>query len=258
MEQVVVYAHALSKGLVQAAAPGREVIVTDSTHQMVEAVVYQKNVISVVVEIDGAMEEDGRLLRSFVRHFPTIVVTVVTDAENLPFTIPDEVVKVHIAQAEEEIIASLREAIVPRVQPNRRQFNRFDWPLQAVLGGDPNAEPRHRVRALSAGGAFLERSGTNPEPGTVENITIRFGNFSLTTQCEVLDPRRASSSLPDGFGIRFVDLSPQAEAVIQRIVDDALVEVLLGEEEEPEIPTLDEQELSFSLEGEISLQYGFI
>ena len=254
MEQVVVYAHALSKRLVEAAAPGREVIIADTTRQMVEAVVYRRNVISVVVELDGALEEDGKLLRSFIRLFPTIVVTVVTDTGGLPFTLPDEAVLVHIAQAEEEIIASLREAIVPRVQPNRRQFNRFDWPLKAVLGGDPNAEPRHRIRALSAGGAFLERSGANPEPGTVESITIRFGNFSLTTQCEVLHPRRASSSLPDGFGICFVDLTPKAEAVVEKIVNDALVEVLLGEEEEPDIPTLDEEELTFSLEGEISLQ----
>lgn len=253
METVVLYARAISRETVQAAAPEREVVVAETTRQMVESVVHRKDVVSVVVEIDGAVDEDVRLLGSFIRLFPTIVVAVVADQTELPFPLPKGAVLVPIEQSEEQIRTSLREAILPRAHPDRRQFNRFDWPLQATLGGKPSDNPTHRVRALSAGGAFLERSGKNPEPGTVEDITIRFGNFALSTQCEVLNPRQASSSLPDGFGIRFVHLSPKAEEIIEKIVNDALVQVLLGEDEEPEIPSLDEDIFTFSLDGEISL-----
>ncbi len=253
METVVVYAHAISPNIVQAAAPAQDVVMADTTRNLVETVVHRKDVVSVVIEFDGAVEEETRLLRSFVRLFPTIVVAVVADTASVPFPLPQGAVLVPILQAEEEIVTSLREAILPRAQRNRRQFNRFDWPLQAVLGAEPADQPRHRVRALSAGGAFLERSGKNPEPGTTEEITIRFGNFSLSTECEVLNPRQASSSLPDGFGIRFVDLSPKAEALIERIVNDALVHVLLGEDESPDIPSLDEEVFTFSLGGEICI-----
>lgn len=253
METVILYAKAISPEVVKAAAPEREVVVAETTRRMVESVVYRKDIVSVVVELDGAIDEDVRLLGSFIRLFPTIVVAVVADAGALPFPLPKGAVLVPIEQSEERLTTSLREAILPRVQPDRRQFNRFDWPLQAILGPDPSGDPIHRVRAMSAGGAFLERSGKNPDPGTFETITIRFGNFSLSTQCEVLHPRQASSSLPDGFGIRFVDLSAKAEEILEKIVNDALVQLLLGEDEEPEIPSLDEDVFTFSLDGEISL-----
>ncbi len=253
METIVVYAHAISKALVQAAAPNREVVMADTTRGLVESIVYEKDVVSVVVELDGADREEAKFLRSFVRLFPTIVVTVVADPGDLPFKLPPQTVLVPIVQSEEEIVSGLSSAIIPRVHPNRRKFNRFDWPLQAVLGPDPLGDPRHRIRALSAGGAFLEHSGANPTPGSHETITIRFGNFALTVQCEILDARQASSVLPQGFGIRFLDLSAATERIIERIVNDALVEVLLGEEEEPEIPSLDEKALSFSVQGEITL-----
>ncbi len=253
METVILYARAISPEIVKAAAPHREVVVAETTTRMVEHVVHRKDVVSVVVELDAAVDEDVRLLGSFVRLFPTIVLAVVVDPAELPFPLPKGAVLVPIEQSEEQILTSLRAAIVPRAQPDRRQFNRFDWPLQATLGPDPSQDPTHRIRALSAGGAFLERSGRNPDPGTVEDITIRFANFALSTQCEVLSPRQASSTLPDGFGIRFVHLSPKAEAIIERIVNDALVQVLLGKDEEPEIPSLDEDVFTFSLGGEISL-----
>ncbi|MFP4430006.1 MAG: PilZ domain-containing protein [Spirochaetaceae bacterium] len=253
METVILYARAISPEIVKAAAPQREVVVAETTARLVEHVVHRKNVVSVVVELNGAIDEDGRLLRSFVRLFPTIVVAVVTDPAELPFPLPKGAVLVPIEQSEEQILNSLREAIVPRAQPDRRQFNRFDWPLQATLGPAPSQHATHRIRALSAGGAFLERSGRNPDPGSVEEITIRFGNFSLSTQCEILNPRQASSTLPDGFGIRFVRLSPKAEEIIERIVNDALVQVLLGDDEQPEIPSLDEDVFTFSLGEEISL-----
>lgn len=253
METVILYARALSPEIVKAAAPEWDVVAAESTRRMVESTVHRKDVVSVVLELDGAADDDVRLLSSFVRLFPTIVVAVVADPEAIPFPLPTGAVLVPIEQSEEQIVHSLREAILHRAQPDRRQFNRFDWPLQATLGPDPSGIPTHRVRALSAGGAFLERSGANPEPGTVESITVRFGNFALSTQCEVLNPRQASSSLPDGFGIRFVELSPKAEEIIEKIVNDALVQVLLGEADEPDIPSLDEEVFTFSLDGEISL-----
>jgi hypothetical protein len=72
---------------------------------------------------------------------------------------------------------------------------------------------------------------------------VRFQNFSLETACQVLDTRRASSRLPDGFGVRFLDLGAEAQARLDRIVRDALVQAILEPESEPELPSLDAEEL---------------
>ena len=70
-----------------------------------------------------------------------------------------------------------------------------------------------------------------------------FQNFSLQTGYEVLDTRRASSNLPDGFGVRFTDLSDEARSRLERIVRDALVRALLEPESEPQLPSLGDDEL---------------
>jgi hypothetical protein len=72
---------------------------------------------------------------------------------------------------------------------------------------------------------------------------VRFQNFSLETACEVLDTRRASSRLPDGFAVRFTELGAEAQALLDRIVRDALVRALLEPESPPALPSLGEEEL---------------
>ena len=72
---------------------------------------------------------------------------------------------------------------------------------------------------------------------------MRFGNFRLQTDCEVLDARRASSNLPAGFAARFTGLDPEGQALLDRIVRDALVQALLEPESEPALPSLDGEEL---------------
>jgi hypothetical protein len=71
------------------------------------------------------------------------------------------------------------------------------------------------------------------------------------TQCEVLDPRHSSSKLPAGFAVRFVSLSEASRTLINRIVQDALLQKLLEADTEPEIPSLDEDD--FSIPGIESL-----
>jgi hypothetical protein len=122
-----------------------------------------------------------------------------------------------------------------------RQFQRFEWPLQAslVYGGSTT---EYAVRSISAGGAYLESRAAGPPANVEAEITVRFGNFALTSTCTVLGKRMASSKLPSGFPVRFDSLSERARDTIDAIVKDALLDALLNPEEEPEVPSIQEED----------------
>ena len=84
----------------------------------------------------------------------------------------------------------------------------------------------------------MECSALGPDPGTRMFVRIVFQDHALTTACEILPTRTASSNLPPGFGVRFVELGVLARGIIDKIVCDALIRSLLEPEEEPEMPTL--------------------
>ncbi len=140
-------------------------------------------------------------------------------------------------------LAELSARIASLQRTERREKPRFDWPLQGSLslaGAEP--EP-YDLRALSSSGAFLHCGGPCPPAGSRGRLRVRFQNFSLETACEVLDTRRASSRLPDGFGVRFTDLGAEAQALLDRIVRDALLQAILEPESEPALPSLGGEEL---------------
>jgi hypothetical protein len=140
-------------------------------------------------------------------------------------------------------LADLSSRITSLQRRERREKPRFDWPLQGSLSL-PGSEPApYDLRALSSSGAFLQCGGPCPPAGIRGRLRVRFQNFSLETACEVLDTRRASSRLPDGFGVRFLDLGAEAQARLDRIVRDALVQAILEPDSEPELPSLDAEEL---------------
>jgi hypothetical protein len=66
----------------------------------------------------------------------------------------------------------------------------------------------------------------------------------MVTKCEVLDRRPPSLRLPAGFAVRFTQLSEESMQLIDRIIQDALVQTLMEPEGEPEVPTLGEEALS--------------
>lgn len=140
-------------------------------------------------------------------------------------------------------LAELSSRIASLERRERREKPRFDWPLQGSLSL-PGAEPQpYDLRALSSSGAFLQCAGPCPPAGSRGRLSVRFQNFSLETACLVLDTRSASSRLPDGFGVRFLELGAEAQARLDRIVRDALVQAILEPESEPELPSLDAEEL---------------
>ena len=140
-------------------------------------------------------------------------------------------------------LGDLAARIAPLHRLERRGKPRFDWPLRGYLSLTGAQEEAYDLRALSASGAFLQCPGPCPQAGSRGRLRVLFQNFSLQTGYEVLDTRRASSNLPDGFGVRFTDLSDEARSRLERIVRDALVRALLEPESEPQLPSLGDDEL---------------
>jgi hypothetical protein len=140
-------------------------------------------------------------------------------------------------------LADLSARIGSLGRTERREKPRFDWPLQGSLSLPGQAPAPFDLRALSSMGSFLQCDGPCPPAGTRARLQVRFQNFRLETECEVLDTRRASSRLPDGFGVRFHDLGAEAQALLDRIVRDALVQAILEPDSEPALPSLGEEEL---------------
>ena len=82
-----------------------------------------------------------------------------------------------------------------------------------------------------------------PETGKKAILRIIFRNFKMYTICEILDPRKAYSNLPDGFGVEFIKFSEPSKKIIDNIIDDALVKVITEPDSEPEIPSIGNDEL---------------
>jgi hypothetical protein len=246
MDQLVFYSGSTDPSGVQSALPEVTVTTVYDRYRLVEALIADPHLIGAVLEIDAFDEEWSRFMTSARRSFPLLPLLVLcpTDASH------DAAICVDTRIGEGAVATAIVEFFAAPRPLQRRDHHRFDWPLRASLVG---GEEIHRIRQLSAGGAFLEPAATVPAPGSACEIRICFQNFTMTTTCEILDPRNVSSREAPGFGVRFPELSPEASTFIDRIVTDALAQTLLDPDAEATVPTIDEEEDILAVGDEFSL-----
>lgn len=250
MERIVLYAqgaacHDLPVEL--GSSSGHEVQTVARPLELARAVIQSGPVLAAVVCVDPLEEDLRRLLCSLKRSFPLLNLCLVTAADQGSAR-HEGWALVDSRQGAPSLARQVRAFVDTVSSAERRERPRFDWPLLGRLA--PQALPAgahwqdHAIWALSADGAFLDGPSA-PPAGLRATLVIRFQNAQLAVACEVLDPRRASSRLPAGFAVRFVELSEASRQVLERIVEDALLRTLLEREPGPaEIPTLGEEELS--------------
>jgi hypothetical protein len=223
MDAVLLYSSSPQARNLLAALSAHRVLPAGSLPELTRLLVGEPDVLCLVLQPGKHAPED--FLDSLKASFPVLPVLLVPEGPT----------------AGELTELSARIESLQRTE--RRNKPRFDWPLQGSLSL-PGAGPEpYDLRALSSSGAFLQCGGPCPPAGSRGRLHVRFQNFSLETACQVLDTRRASSRLPDGFGVRFTDLGAEAQARLDRIVRDALVQAILEPESEPELPSLGEEEL---------------
>jgi hypothetical protein len=201
-------------------------------------VVEDQSLQAAVLQVGAVDGEWQSFLTSLSAGFPLLPIAVITRPENAE-RLPVGVVFVNQAAGEAQLVEALKNLLHTNSSGERRRHHRFDWPLRGHFNPDGDLWMEHEIRSLSAGGALLEYAGRSSKPATEGRLRIAFRNCEVEVKCTILDPRRASTNLPAGFGVRFTEAPPGVDDAIDGIVKEALVQSLLHPEAEPEIPSLD-------------------
>ena len=246
MDKIIVYSESLEVHKIVAALPDQEIVPAASTTELARAIVEQSHVIALIIEKEVVGDSFHRLLASIKKSFPILQVCLITDSVAEPVPAARVIPKEIATEGSDRFAGELKTFVSSIGLTDRRDHPRFDWPLKGIVSFDDRTWQSYNLWALSAEGAFLEHSGSTPPAGSRGILRISFQNSRLVTRCEVLDPRQASSKLPAGFAVRFALLGEDSMQLINRIVQDALLQTLLQPESEPAIPTLDEEDLSIS------------
>lgn len=243
MDRVIVFTDTLAVNKIEPVLADIEILRAASIVEMARQLVERSGVIALIIEkprIDASFQ---RLLSSIKKSFPLLQICLISEsveAESAAALSADCL----IPYSEDRVPGELKIFLSSIDVTERRDRLRFDWPLQGNLSFDDKNWRTYNIWSLSADGAFLESRSSAPAGGGKGGLRISFQNSRLLTECQVLDRRTASSRLPAGFAVRFTKMSQDSKALIDRIIQDALVQTLLEPDSEPGIPSLDEEDLS--------------
>ncbi len=231
----------LPQGLLHKALPDLDIKICLSKKDLAAGIIREEDIIGVIVNRQVLSEDYLVFFRSLAEHFPLIKFGIITESLLMTGTAHW---KQFPGDADEgRLIEEIHGFIFSDAVRNRRRYNRFDWILKGELTiGEETGE--YEIHSVSAGGAFFKLASGVVTPGISGNLTITFKNFRMKCRCTVLEPRSASSNLPYGFPVRFEGLTGESRDILNKIVNDALVQILFTPEEEPDIPSLDEETLT--------------
>ncbi len=237
----------LTPEIVRHAVPGAVVKTVSSKRKLIDAILERGIPTGAIVQIDRYDAERAAFFESATRHFPFLPILLLAPGGITPCA--DSICCVDSTRPLAEIGAEITRVFSDEAPTDRRRSNRFEWPIRARI--DDGAI--HEVTEISAGGAFLEPRGPIGDTGQERRIELMFQNFTITTTCEILDSRYVSSRKQTGFRVRFLSLSERAQVFIDKVVNDALVQVLLDPSSEPAMPTLAEDDLVLEFASEFAL-----
>lgn len=250
-ETVLFYSRLLTQAQAEEAVSPAAAHVVSAPASLAREIVSGRKLSALVVQLEALDEEFERLLRSVRRHFPLLPVVLMTDGR-LPPDINGAYHRLPGYLEGEQLASALRAELETFSSRERRKYPRYDWPLIGDVLSDEEGRT-FNIRSISAGGAFLEQRAGMPEAGTDVMLRVHFQGSSFTTQCHTLERRMASSNLPPGQGVRFNTLSEKGREIVDRVVRDALMEILLDPDSEPDVPTLDPDTMEMSLAPEFTL-----
>lgn len=238
MIPIVLLSTRVTPEIVRRAIPDATVYPVSSRRALIDRLLDRTNPCGAIIQIEVFDEDRRAFLQSTARHFPILPVLVVAGDDGCE-SCPRTLSCVDAGADEERLHQSIADAMARSGE--RRRDNRFEWPIRArFVDGDGTI---HQVSEISAGGAFLEPHGPIGDRDALRTIELFFQNFTITTTCTILDSRFVSSRKANGFRIRFESISEGAREFINRVVDDAIVKLLLDPTTKPAIPTIDEDDL---------------
>jgi hypothetical protein len=244
VERIIIYTETLEVETIAPALGDHEIVRAASTVELARAIVNRSRIIALIIERARIDESFLRLLSSIKKSFPILQICLITNSEIERDSADPATVDCSIASGGDRLFVELKTFVSNIETTERRDHPRFDWPLQGSLSLDEKNWQTYSLWALSADGAFLESPTYAPTHGERAILKISFQNSQMVTECEVLDRRPPSLRIPAGFAVRFTQLNEDSMRLIEKIVQDALVQTLLEPDSEPEIPTLGEDDLS--------------
>ncbi len=223
-----------------------------SKNELAFLLVSEKDAKCLVMEYADISQSDKEFINSVRQNFAMIDTAVVSPSvyESSFNIIQDTGSFKFIPIDGSDIDTSIENFITASKSENKRGSNRFCWPLTAGFSIDNGEVSKLDIYSISSGGAYLESAKLIPPAGKEAFLKINFKNSQIETKCIINDYHSRSSKYPFGFSVSFTSLSDQAKLTLDRMVDDAIIRILLDPHTEPDIPSLDSEMLtidSFSL-----------
>lgn len=217
-----------------------------SKNELAFLLVSEKDADCLVMEYADISQSDKEFINSVRQNFTMIDTAVVSPSiyGNSFNIIQDTGAFKFIPIDGSDIDASIENFITGSKSENKRGSNRFCWPLTAEFSIDNSEASRLAIYSISSGGAYLESSKLIPPAGKEAFLKINFKNSQIATKCVINDYYSRSSKYPFGFSVSFTSLSDQAKLALDRMVDDAIIRILLDPHTEPDVPSLDSDMLS--------------
>ncbi len=254
MDKLLIYSKKIGADPLKQCSRDKEIRRYETMSAFARTLVDETDILAGIFELSPGDNTLRNFILSIAKHFPLLSIGVIREegpdsfyqllGEALEKEKDRSLQWFFDKEHKDKLVKSLCRYINSAFSKNRRAHHRFEWILNGYLDGSSGTVKKYKIRSFGAGGAFLETEGDYPTPGTQGQIRVEFQNFQMITDCEFLDPRNASSNLPFGFGVRFLNLSPESERKIDAIVKDALFQILVQPETEPEVPSLGEEELT--------------
>ena len=211
-----------------------------SREKLAHILVSEENIRCLIAELPEMTYDYIKFFSSVKTNFPMLETAVITSDRNRKI----QGYKI-INSNEEGYTAEAEKFIIQSENKNKRDSNRFSWPLTAWFS-DNDGEKWNELEifSISASGSYLKTDSIFPKGGTSAKIRIIFANFSLESDCRVVDSMSRSSNYPFGFSIRFTTISEEGKIVLNRLINDAVIKILMEPESEPGIPSLEGDEFA--------------
>ena len=228
-DTVAILVYLASPDLAEAAVTKWEehltVVKVYSRRQLSATLVTRRRFSGVVIIADD-VRGSAAFIDALVKAFPVLPLMVI--ARRLG-ELPDRVEAIRLPNEEEgdarEELATLHTRVTAMQNENQRKHHRVDWPITGtLLGADADSSVPCRVSSVSASGAYLQGIPQWMESGARGTIAIRFGDFSVMSSYRV---ERIIDGNERGAGIRFIDMTPASQRLIERIVNDEIVKLLV-------------------------------
>jgi hypothetical protein len=245
MKKIVIF----SKSLKIFNASDFSILYLKTGNELVYTLVGETDIQCLIYDMEDAdkeaVEKAVSFLKSVKLNFPLLAAGVILPGTGMVSNFQTELPGFTFFKKDDAGLNSkLIEFIKNSRNNNQRESNRFSWPLNAYFTDEAGVCHSLEIFSISAGGAYLKSTKLMPRPGTAGHVKIEFHNFEIESKCIINDSQTRSSNYPFGFSIRFAGLNEKAGETLKKIIDDAIIKILLDPTAEPEVPSLDSEELS--------------